>query len=314
MPKLLRGANRQRYRIWRDRLFVFCIRGLRTTLARIGVRRAIAMGAVLGSLAMRLLPHTRRVSVDQMAAAFPDRSTTEIDRDVRQMFCGLGRTLVEVILLDEIAADLDAWVDTEGFDVLDRALAQGQGVIAITGHVGNWELMAATLGLHGYPLTAIATPVKGVALNQENIDLRKRVGVETLPRDGAGAAKAILRTLKAGRILGILMDQDTEGRGVMVPFFGRPAYTPVGPAVLSWRTGAPIVSVFIHRGADGRHCFRIRELDLPERHGVEREGREEWQRAATACLTRAIEEQIRPRPDQWVWWHQRWRRSAGGET
>ena len=310
MPKILRGARRQRYRARRDRFFVACIRGFRTGLGWVGARRAVRIGAGIGSCVPWILPKPRATARAQLAKAFPELSDRERERILRQMFRGLGCSMAEIILMDEIADHLDEWVGFEGLEVLDRALAQGRGVIAVTGHIGNWELLAAGLGLKKYPLTAIATPVKGDALNQENIDLRRRVGVETVPRDGAGAAKAILRTLRSGRILGILMDQDTQGQGVVVPFFGMPAYTPVGPAVLAWRTGAAVVAIFIHRGEDGRHAVRVRDLALPDREAVGEQGRASWQEEATAVFNLAIEQEIRERPDEWVWWHERWRRGT----
>ena len=310
MPKLLRGARRRRYRVYRDRFFVICIRGFRRGLGWIGLRRAAPLAAVIGGLVPKLLARPSAMAREQLAMALPELSPTSRDRIHRQMFRGLGQSMAEIILMDEIAEDLHTWVDFEGLEILDDALAQGRGVIVITGHIGNWELLAGGLGLSGYPVTAIATPVKGEALNQENIELRRRVGVETVPRDGAGSAKAILRTLRAGRILGILMDQDTQGQGVVVPFFGKPAYTPVGPAALAWRTKAAVVGAFIHRGEDGRHRIRVREIVLPDREAKETDEREAWQHAASAQFNRVIEQEIRDRPDEWVWWHERWRRGA----
>lgn len=310
MPRLFWGARRRRYRALRDRFFVGCIRAFRVGFAWVGLRRASILAAALGGGARWFLRQPRAVARAQLDLAFPELTSAEHERIVRQMFRGLGRSMAEIILMDEIAADIDQWVESEGMEILDRALAEGRGVIVVTGHVGNWELLAGFLGLKGYPVTAIATPVKGEALNQENVDFRRRVGVETVARDGAGSAKAILRTLRAGRILGILMDQDTQGKGVVVPFFGRPAFTPVGPAALAWRTKAAVVGVFIHRGPQGRHKVRVRELPLPDRAESTGEGRTEWQKQATATFNLAIEAEIRDRPDEWVWWHERWRRGT----
>lgn len=308
--RLLRGASRKRYRAWRDRLFVVCIHGFRSGLGWLGLRRAAALGAAIGGWARWIFPGLRAVARAQLAVAFPERSAAERDDIILQMFRGLGRSLAEIILMDEIASDIDYWVESEGLEIMDRALAEGRGLILVTGHIGNWELLAAFLALKSYPVTAIATPVKGAALNQENIDLRRRVGVETLLRDSAGLAKAILRTLRAGRILGILMDQDTKGKGVMAPFFGRPAFTPVGPAALAWRTGAPVVTAFVHRSPQGRHQVRVHEIILPDRGTASPEERTAWQQEATTLFNLAIEGEIRCRPDEWVWWHERWRRAV----
>jgi KDO2-lipid IV(A) lauroyltransferase len=96
----------------------------------------------------------------------------------------------------------------------------------------------------------------------------------------------------------MLIDQDTRVEGVWVPFFGRPAFTPVGAAKISLRMGAATVPTFIERLDDGTHLARfLPPLDLPDD-----------ETEATALMTRSIEDQVRRRPEQWVWMHRRWRR------
>ena len=102
------------------------------------------------------------------------------------------------------------------------------------------------------------------------------------------------------------MDQNTRGQNVEVPFFGRLAPTPIGPAALALRTGAAVVGVFIHRMPDGRHVIRVSRPELPDRARAEQIGREAWHTEVTARLTALIEEEIREFPHEWVWWHQRW--------
>lgn len=314
MARLLEGERRERYRASRDRLFVRGIHLLRGMLGLFGVRRASRAGGAVGALVGRVLGEPAAVAREQIDDVLAERSPSEREEIRRAMFRGHGSSMAEIILLDRIAADIDLWVDGEGIDVMDRALAKGRGVIAITGHIGNWELLAAWFGLKGYPVSVIATPVKGEALNRENVELRLRSGVETIARDGPGSSKAILRTLRGGRILAILMDQDTHGQGVVVPFFDRPAFTPVGPAALAWRTGAALVGVFIHRGPDGRHRVKVVDPELPERAGEDAAARDAWQRETTAALNRLIEAEVRTRPDEWVWWHRRWRRGSGAAS
>ena len=308
--RILKGANRERYRAIRDRMFVAGIMSLRRVLGWMGFQRAGRLGEAFGDLAGRFLSEPREIALEQLAAALPERPAVERDRIVKTMFRGLGRSVAEIALMDRIAHRLDDHVEAEGLELMDQALARGRGVIAVTGHIGNWELLAAFFGLKGYPVTVIATPVKGKALNQANIDLRRAANVETVARDGPGSSKAILRTLKQGRILAILMDQDTHGQGVVVPFLGRPAFTPVGPAALAWRTGAAIVGVFIHRDVQGRHHIKVVEPSLPDRCGEDVEARAAWHLDTTAELTRLIENEVRARPDEWVWWHRRWNREG----
>lgn len=312
--RALRKAWDDHARVWwknwsrpaRDRAFVRLIGVGRSLTRAIGLDRMSRwVDGVVGLVAPRV-GKPRRLALEHLAASIPELSAAERERTVDRMFRNLGRSVVEILLFEDIASDLDRHVRAEGLEVMDEALAEGNGVIAVTGHIGNWELLAAFFGLKGYPVAVIATPVKGEGLNQANIDLRKSVSVETVQRDGAGASRAILRTLKQGRILAILMDQNTHGQSAEVPFFGRMAPTPIGPAALSLRTGAVVVGVFIHRQEDGTHVIRVSRPELPPRESATEIGRDAWHTEATARLTALIESEIRSRPDEWVWWHQRW--------
>ena len=301
------GARERAHR-FRDRAFVAAIHGARRMLRALGVARSLRIADAIGRLLDLVLIGPRRLSLEHLELALPELPAAERRRIVRDMFRGVARSGVEVLLLDDIAARLSEHVDIEGGDVMADLLARGRGVVAITGHIGNWELLAAAVARVGFPVTAVATPVKGERLNAENIALRERVGVETIVQRGSESWRAILRTLRRGRILAAVMDQDTRGQAVFVPFFGRPARTPVGPAVLVLRTGAAALGAFIHREADGRHRVTLREIALPPLppEGA-REARDDWLVETTARFNAAIEAEVRRRPDEWVWWHRRWR-------
>ncbi len=294
------------YRPAREKFILWLIGVARSVASAAGLERTRRWAGGMAPFVGGHLSEPRRLALEHLAQSLPGMSMQERERTVAAMFRGLGRSVVEILLLDEVARDVDRFVRVEGLEVMDEALSEGNGVVAITGHIGNWELLAAFFGLKGYPVTVIATPVKGELLNQANIELRQSVKVETVQRDGPRASRAILRTLKAGRILAILMDQNTDGQSVEVPFFGRPAPTPIGPAALSLRTDAVVVGVFIHREDDGRHVVRVTRPELPDRDGALEMGREAWCAEATARLTALIESEVRGRPDEWVWWHRRW--------
>ncbi len=326
MERMRERKRRRRDR--RDRLLAAGIRGLRRFARALGPRVTITLSAAAARLVGRILPGPRKLALMQLGWALPELDDQQRARVVDRMFDGLGRSLGEMLVLDLISAELDRWVRIEGAELLESALAGGRGVVSISGHIGNWEIMAATLALRGYPLTVVATEVKGRRLNQENVALRASVGVETILRSAPGSARDLLRTLRRGGLLGLLIDQDTRVQSVTVPFFGRPARTPVGAAALALRTDAPVVGIFIHREADGRHLIKILDPQLPPRplrDGAARPGaatddadgddrgplrasshREIWQVEATAVMTRLIERQIRNHPESWVWWHRRW--------
>jgi KDO2-lipid IV(A) lauroyltransferase len=132
--------------------------------------------------------------------------------------------------------------------------------------------------------------------------LRERFGTRTIARGTEGAARQLLTTLRRGGALGMLIDQDTKVEGVWVPFFGRLAFTPSGAAKIALRQRTAVIPTFIERLPDGRHRATFHpSLDLPDDLTE-----------ATALMTGKIEEQVRRRPEQWVWMHRRWRRQPPG--
>ncbi len=211
----------------------------------------------------------------------------------------LGEALFLRHAARETISDL---VELEGWEEVERARAAGRPVLILTGHCGNWELLAAILNARGLGMAVVARELDDAGLQATLLDLRARFGSRTIVRGTPGAARELLKTLRGGGALGMLIDQDTKVDGVFVDFFGRPAYTPVGAAELAARFGAAVLPTFIERLPDGTHRARIAPaLDLPEDPV-----------AATQAMTRTIEAQIRRVPEQWVWLHRRWRRQPQG--
>jgi KDO2-lipid IV(A) lauroyltransferase len=200
-------------------------------------------------------------------------------------------------LLSRGCDDVAGYVEVEGWERVEALRAAGRGVLIVTGHCGNWELLAAVINCRGLGMRVVARALDEPELQQLLAGLRRRFGSETIERGRPGAARELLRGLREGA-LGMLIDQDTRVEGVWVPFFGRPAYTPVGAAKVALRPEVAAVPAFIERREDGSHRARFLEpLELTQDVTE-----------ATAAMTRVIEEQVRRRPEQWVWMHRRWRR------
>ena len=195
----------------------------------------------------------------------------------------------------------------EGDEAITAALAEGRGLLAVAGHVGNWELLAATMAARGFPITVVARRVNDMRFHALIARFRTGAGLEVLLRDDPAFLTTVRDALRRNRIVALLVDQDTgRGAGVFVPFFGRLARTPPGAALLALRTHTPIVTAFIERRAGGGHLIRIRPVPTDGRRG-----RGEVM-ALTAKFTAEIEAQIRRAPAEWVWWHERWRRQPDG--
>ncbi len=262
---------------------------------------AVATGGMLGRLIYHLLPRERKRALAHLALAYPDRESSWLRHTARKTFVHLGKALMETVAITP--RRMRAIVSIQGFENIQTALDQRKGIVYFTGHIGNWELMAGAVA-RSFPVSVVAAPIEPEAVNELIVRLRTRMGVKTILRNRPGAAKELIRVFRENRILGILIDQDTDVEGAFVDFMGRPAWTPTAAAQMAIKFGAPVLFGYIQRTDDGRHTITIEgPLDLT-RSGND----EEDIRTNTAMFTKKIEEVIRRNPEQWVWMHRRWRR------
>jgi len=260
----------------------------------------LALGRALGAAAHGLLAAPRGLAVEHLGLAFPELDLAARRRLARETFHQAGQSFAELALWGRLARR-PGYVTVEGTEALERGLAAGRGLIAVAGHVGNWELLAAAMAARGYPITVVARRVNDRRFHALVLRFRTRAGIEVLLRDDPRFLTTVRDALRRNRVVAMLIDQDTRGPGVFVPFFGRLAHTPPGAALLALRARVPVVTVFIERRPGG-HLVRIEPVEV--RRGRARIDVTEL----TARLTAAIEAQIRRAPVDWVWWHERWRR------
>ncbi len=276
------------------------IRALAAVLGLLPVRFGASLGALAGSLAYSLAWSERRKALNSLAIAYPE--ATEHERAVlaRASFRHLGRTMFELVGVRQIDREADAFIEWPAEDraALDAALAKKKGVLFISGHLGNWELLARRVALAGYPCQTIAKETSDPRLTAWVDAFRAQAKLKAIWRGREGAAKSMLRALKQGEILGMLIDQDTNVQSVWVPFFGRLAKTPRAAADLALRTGAAVMLGFCQRDARGTYQLRMHEVPVAASDTPE---------SLTARLTAGLEAAIREHPEQWVWMHRRWR-------
>jgi KDO2-lipid IV(A) lauroyltransferase len=279
------------------------LRALLAVLSLLPIRFVSALGAWLGGLAFALASNERAKALASIERAFPTKSDVERAALARACFRHLGRSVLELACVAQLDRDVEDWVRWPAADraVLEAALARGKGVVFVSGHVGSWELLARRVSLAGFPCQTIAKETSDPRTTALIESFREGSKLKSIWRGQSGAAKAMLRALKRGEILGLLIDQDTDVQSVWVPFFGLPAKTPRAAADLALRTGAAVVMGFCRREADGRYQLSMRELPTS---GLEAT-------ALTSRMTAEIEAAIRAAPEQWVWMHQRWKSPAG---
>ncbi len=267
----------------------------------------IRIGGVLGWAAYFLLPRERRRALAHLDIAFSaEKSPRERKRIAEECFRNLGKNAVELVNFPRLKRDLDRWIRLEGREFLDETLAKGRGIIWITAHLGNWELMACYMATRGYPFRVVAREIDDGRLNRLLLDFRSEASVRVILRDSPAAGRQMLEALKRGEVIGMLIDQDTQVKGVMADFFGRKANTPAGAAILARRRAVPVLAGFIHRVSDRNHQIVIRPpIEIIETEDVERDIVTNTER-----FNKILEQEIRLDPEGWVWMHRRWMRKV----
>ena len=283
------------------------LRAALAVLGRLPLGWAQALGRAVGSAAFHLASGERRKALASLSVAFPEMSDEERLDLARRNFRHLGTALMEMAVAPRLGARFDALVDCTGdaLAAMDRAYASKKGAVCVAAHLGNWELHAWGVARHGLPLHAVGKENVDPRLTRLIDRFRAHGGVRNVWRGQPGAAVALLRALRKGELLGILIDQDTNVQNVFVPFFGRPAATPRAAADLVLRTGALALVCLIHKRADGTYRASSEEVEVPQTGDTERDAVE-----LTARFTARIEAAIRAHPEQWVWMHQRWKTKA----
>ena len=297
MPPTADGAPPRRR--FREALFTGLERILSLTIERLDWPAAQAFGRALGSLGWKLARRDRRRTLEHLSIAFPGQAATELARLGRASFRHFGAMLAECLWLRSRGPEeVSRRVEIVGWEEVERLRSEGRPILMVSAHCGNWEMLHAAVNARGLGMAVVVREVEEGVLQRLLQDLRTRFGTPTILRGTRSAGRALLRSIRSGGALGIMLDQDTNVDGVWVSFFGKPAWTAVGAAEIAARGNVGTIPAFIERRPDGSHRLSIeRELELPPDPV-----------AATQAMTACIESQIRRVPEQWVWMHRRWRR------
>ncbi len=280
-------------------------------LAAVTRRKAgLAIFSSLGRLAYTFYRKDRNIALDNLNRAFPRADSIVTGAMAAGCFKWMGRNSYDALRLTYLSPRrVLSLCEMTDEDNLKEPCRRGRGVIVLTGHIGNWELMAACIAQREYKLSVITGDLHNRPLDRMLVSMRERHGVNTIPRD-SNIAPAY-RILQRGEMLGMSLDRDTGMEGIFVPFFGRLAYTSTVLASLALRSGAAVVPVAIHMQPGGKHRITILpELEIPPADLV----REQRVAELTGRCAGAVEKLIRIHPQQWIWFHRRWRRSPQEET
>lgn len=280
------------------------VRTLEKAVSAMPERAADVFGRNIGRAVYRM--GIRRDVVDEnLRLAFPEKNDDWISAITRKAYEHLGREATAMMRLSKL--DPQAIVErtvTVGWDQVEAALDEGRGLLLVTGHYGNWEIAAATVAARGIPIAAIVRRQGNRLVDERLQELRRKLGVETIYQ--SQAPSRVPRVLRANGIVGIVGDQDARRSGIFVPFFGRPASTHRGPALFALRLNAPVFSCIARRlpGSDVRYEIAGERVDLTRTGDLETDVT-----ALTAELAQRLEKQVRVAPEQYFWFHKRWKSS-----
>lgn len=272
-------------------------------------RLVLLLGQGFGRLYYRVAARQRKRAVAQMQESL-GIGAEQAERIAVDLFTNLGRTFLEVMYMPALTTEkMNRYVTFENKHYLQDALDEGHGVVLLTAHIGNWEWLGAALAMSGLPVTTVIKRQPNDQHTQILNEYREMTGIEVFARGTSelvGAAKA----LKKGKILGFLADQDAGSNGVFVPFLGKPASTPLGPAVFAKRFKSPVVPVFIIRQQTGGHKIVVSPPMVYQDTGDETQDIYR----ITEQMTQSIEAVIRQYPDHWLWFQKRWNTPAPQEV
>ena len=240
----------------------------------------------------------------QLRMAFPDATERWRRGVARRSYAHFAREAVAMFRLAEASrAEILKRTRLIGAELLEEAAREGRGIMVVSGHLGNWEVGAAGVVARGFPMDIVVARQRNRRFDRYLTRARERLGVNVIPR--GDAPRGVLESLGEGRVVGLMGDQDARQAGVFVDFFGRPASTARGPAVLSRRAGVVLATFCAIRLPGWRPRYEVRIEAVP---GAEPgTGRAAAVAALTRAFTRRLEEQVREQPCQYFWHHRRWK-------
>ncbi len=267
---------------------------------------------LLGSFMYAVDRKHRDRALANLARSFPDMSDRQRRALAKRSMQQLFMLFVEVLFTTRLVR-IDTWadyVDLENFrDVLDLLLRPGQGLIMLTGHYGNWEILGYTLATLGFDTTSIARPLDNRLVNRWLLGIRERKGQRII--DKKGATPIVTGVLDAGGAIGIIADQNAGTKGMFVDFFGRKAATYKSIGLLAMQYRIPVVIGYARR-VENKFHFKVGAQDII--YPADWDAQDDPLRYITQRYTKAIENFIRADPGQYLWVHRRWKTRPKGEA
>jgi len=269
------------------------------------IKIRVLLGNLIGDFLRLLSSKRKNITLDNIEHAFPDKSGKEQINIMKESYRNLGITLLETTALGFMPkSKLKKLLKFENRTLFDEAYRRGKGIILISGHYGNWELVAyAGSIILGPSFLIVVHPLKNPLIDRILNHYRTKAGNQVIPM--GKAAKPIFSTIRKGGIIALLVDQSaTFDKDVFVDFFGRPASTYEAPASLALKFDVPIITGFCERQKNGTYLVKLNEIKHDDL-----QNNPDGILELTSRHVKSLEDQIRKKPGQWAWQHRRWKHS-----
>jgi KDO2-lipid IV(A) lauroyltransferase len=263
---------------------------------------AVLIGGAVGYGVYLISGKDRARAYHTLGIAYGDSISMGQKREIiRNLFINFGKNIGDVIRFKRhYHRQIKDLIDVEGIEHFDRVYKRGKGVIAVTGHIGNFELLAAFFVSSGYRAAVIGRELYDRRLDRLLVENREAIGIVNISTQDS--PRRILKALKDGYALGVLIDTDSmRVRSEFVPAFGRLSYTPVGQSILGLKTGAGFVPMACVRKGRRYKVIVRPEITVERTNDFDKDVYN-----ITKKCTEALEEIINEHKDQWIWIHNRW--------
>jgi Kdo2-lipid IVA lauroyltransferase/acyltransferase len=304
-------AKKNKPQVW---LEYAAARGLLGFLGILPRRAALGVAGAFASFGYHLLGGLRRVAMTNLRIAFPEKDESEHKQLAKGAFKNLGRVLGEFSQFHKATPEslkklIEFQVDSDVYAEYQRLKSEGRGIIIVSPHLGNWETLVFGWATYDAPMSYLARPLDNPLIEKLTVDLRTKFG--NRPINKTNSVMAAARVLREEGLLGILADVNAHPKeGVFVPFFGVPACTSSGVALLAMRTNSAIVPMCGAWDEEKQHYVGVHgRMIYPSDTGDRKRDILE----TTAAFTAEVEKLVRRFPNQWLWIHKRWKTRPPGE-
>jgi KDO2-lipid IV(A) lauroyltransferase len=266
---------------------------------------AVEIGEAVGIVSYYIVNFRRSHVIDMLVQSFPEKSQKEIRIIARNTYKNFVRTVVEIIFFPTMSdEEIKKLLVCTNEYLVEKAYSEGRGIIFMSAHLGNWELTALAYSKK-YPMSVVVANQSNIFVDKMMNNVRTKQGFSTISRNGI-SFRDVMKALKRNEIVAFLADQDAGHQGVFIPFFGRLTSTPIGAALFALRAKSPIIIALGIRQKDGIMKVEFTEVPMPN-SGYTNKDIE----IINTFYLKKLEDIIRRYPEQWFWFHRKWKTRPG---